>query len=721
MNFVISNTSFHKDSYLDDGNKFLIGNGYMGVRGTLDEYRKDKFPSVNLAGIYDKVSDSWREPLNAPNPFYTYIEVDTNKCFPSEETPFNHKQELNFRHGIFSRKTSWKNEKGLIHFKSERFVSMNNCHIYGCKFSAFSNYDCNLSIYTGIDKDVWDINGPHYTKISFKDIDNLVLCNAYAGNSHKTVIVTRKDFFLNEACEFNDGIKKFNLHLKAFEEVTLTYLGAIFTSNDSLNPEDEAINITCGFNENSYEIEKKKSIDVWEELWDICEVNIDGDEKANISMNYSLYHLNSIAPRHKDNLSIPARGLSGQVYKGAIFWDSEMFMLDYYLYTNPKVAKSLIEYRIESLPLAILKAKEYGHSGAFYPWESQEGGIEACTYYNVIDVFTKRPQRTYFRDKQYHISSAIVYGIMKYINHTLDYDILINGGAETIIECAKFYLSLLLKPFYKDKYEILDVVGPDEYHERVNNNAYTNKMAKYTFKSALECIEILKNYSPKLYENKKLNELIKDFTTAYEKIYIPCPDDNGIIEQFDGYFKLEDVSLDNLKSRLIDPREYWGGAYGIASQTKIIKQADVVTMLEIFHDEYDENILKNNFNYYETRTEHGSSLSACMHGLLACRFNEPNIAYPFFLKSAETEIKGKGKKWAGLIYIGGTHPAASGGAYKVLVQGFAGLYFKDGKPKIKPCLPENWNGLYFKFLYNNKKYQVSITKNHSKIEEIYHG
>jgi kojibiose phosphorylase/nigerose phosphorylase len=231
----------------------------------------------------------------------------------------------------------------------------------------------------------------------------------------------------------------------------------------------------------------------WEEKWRISEIFIEGDDEAMEALNYSLYHLHSIAPRHTRSLSIAARGLSGQTYKGAVFWDTEMFMLDFFLFTEPEVAKTLLRYRIDTLAGAKEKAKYYGYEGAFYAWESQEGGFDACSDYNVTDVFTGRPMRTYFKDKQIHISAAIAYGIMRYVEYTGNDDLLKEGGGEVIIECARFYYSLLVKRINKEYYELWDVIGPDEYHERVNNNAYTNRMAKFTFEAAIK-ITIRKFY-----------------------------------------------------------------------------------------------------------------------------------------------------------------------------------------------------------------------------------
>ena len=251
--------------------------------------------------------------------------------------------------------------------------------------------------------------------------------------------------------------------------------------------------------------------------------------------------------------------------------------------------------------------------------------------------------RTFFKDKQIHISAAVAYGIMRYVNYTGNYDLLSEGGAEVIVECAKFYYDLLLKKVDGKYYELHDVIGPDEYHERVNNNAYTNRMAKYTFESAVRVITELSKLSADskhiLEQRYELNLLLSMFQDASQKLYIPQPDkDTGVIEQFDGYKHLEDVSIEEVKSRLLHEKEYWGGAYGVATHTKVIKQADVVTMLNLFSAEYLEDILLKNWSYYEPRTEHGSSLSACMYAILACKCKMPDQAYPFFMKSAMSDI-----------------------------------------------------------------------------------
>ena len=260
-------------------------------------------------------------------------------------------------------------------------------------------------------------------------------------------------------------------------------------------------------------------------------------------------------------------------------------------------------------------------------------------------------------------------------------------------------MSLISKRILSDTYDLLDVMGPDEYHEHVKNNAYTNEMARMTLNYA---VEVCRKYLPETDEAELMH-----FADAAKHLKHQAPDPKtGLIEQFDGYFKLENVLVPEVRSRLIDPREYWGGAYGVAAQTQVIKQADVIALLYML-GQYPAGIIAANYDYYEPRTEHGSSLSACMYALCACAIGRPAAAYPLFLKSAEADIVGGGKQWAGLVYIGGTHPAAAGGAYMVLLYGFLGLRFEDGKPTLHPRLPEGWKKVQLQVHWQGKDWLLT--------------
>ncbi|MDF2484130.1 MAG: Kojibiose phosphorylase [Herbinix sp.] len=734
INWRIEEEGFDQERISSHGNKFLVGNGYLGLRGTLPEYEKEEYVAVNLAGIYDQVGEGWREPLNAPNGLYTFVEVNNVEYRLPEVEPDTHKISLDYRHGIFERSTTWMTTAGILGINAQRFASMRDKHLICMSYTLCVEQDAQIVLSTGIDTRVWDINGPHYDEFMLESgtgnhgMHDMLQVIGITHESKDQVCVCEgiyTDFPVNQEITEVDQIllRKLFFTAKAGAQYQLLKYISVYTSKDDTDFANLGIELVYKAKQAGYESELKAQIEQWEKLWSISEVIIDGDDEAMEALNYSLYHLHCIAPRHTDQLSIAARGLSGQTYKGAVFWDTEMFMLDFFLLTEPTVAKTLLKYRIDTLEGAKKKAKNYGYQGAFYAWESQEGGYDACSDYNVTDVFTGRQMRTYFKDKQIHISAAIAYGIMRYVNYTGSNELLAEGGAEVIIECARFYHDLLLQKVSGGPYELHDVIGPDEYHERVNNNAYTNRMAKFTFESAILILTDVSHKDSRLEESLKgsydINQLLAEFTDAARTLYVPEPkESSGIIEQFDGYFGLEDISIESLKERLLHEKEYWGGAYGIATHTKVIKQADVVTMLNLFSQDYDEEILLQNWKYYEPRTEHGSSLSACMYAILACKCHMPDQAYPFFMKSALSDISGKGKEWAGLIYIGGTHPASSGGAYMTAIEGFAGIHQEHGQLKAMPCLPSTWNGMSFHIMYHGELYHVKVTKEDTQITNL---
>jgi trehalose/maltose hydrolase-like predicted phosphorylase len=290
---------------------------------------------------------------------------------------------------------------------------------------------------------------------------------------------------------------------------------------------------------------------------------------------------------------------------------------------------------------------------------------------------------------------------------------------------ARFYDSYLYYKENKDRYEVLDVTGPDEYHERVNNNAFTNYLIRYSFLMFLKALEVAKITDRARYKDYMKKHDLKLFVSSIrrkaEKLYLPAPDTEGIIEQFDGYFRLEDITLSELSSRKLHPNEYLGGA-GLASTTQIIKQADVVTMLCLFGNLFKPEVLRANFNYYEPRTEHGSSLSASMYSLLAIKNGEIPYAYDFFLRSASIDYTGHAKEYAGGIYIGGSHPASAGGAYMSVVYGFLGFEPKGEVFTLNPKLPESFSEVRLHLRYRNKLYFIIATREETRIieeEDVY--
>ncbi len=691
--FTLTKKGFETKNIVPYGNMFLIGNGHLGYRGTLEEFKKKELVGLNIIGFYDQYKDKWRESLNAPNPFFVHIKTKDISFSVLDTKPISHTQSLDLKRAIFKRYTEFEQ----ITIQSERFVSQVEDNVLCMKYQIICKVDLELDISIGLDTAVYEINGPHYKskkvhsnnkKVEFVGITNedkfLHMKTCYSFPKRST--------YINE-----NGIYKVALSAKKYKIYTF-YAIAKLSENQMLNSNIEIA-------EKLYSKYKEEHSKAFKSLWEYSDIEIAGNKEAQFNMRYSIYHLLILGNKNYKT-SIPARGLSGQTYKGAVFWDTEIFLLPFFSYTNPSIARSFLEYRIRTLTGAKAKAKEYGYEGAFYAWESQETGLEACSKYNVTDPITNEPIRTYFNEKQIHLSADIIYALEEYIKITGDESILLEGGLEMAFEVAKFFMSFAKK--IGSKFHILDVIGPDEYHERVDDNAFTNYMAKYA-------IEIYMKYAKKL---SMFDCLLEKCAHFIEHLYLPKPNRKKLIEQFTGYFDLEDATVDIVRSRLRVPNEYWGTENGVAYPTRIIKQADVITLLCLLNSEFDKETIKANYNFYYPYTEHGSSLSASMYSITGFQIGKKKEAFEMFMKSAGIDLSTNQKLYAGGIYIGGTHPASSGGAYMSLIYGMAGLKIIEDKPILEPNLAKGILSLQFKIKIKEKAYCIKVYKDNSYVVEV---
>ena len=711
-----------KEAIMRSGNVYQIANGYMGYRGTLDEFGAEQLVGITLAGIFDRVGNAWREPVNAPNGGFTQVTLDGVKISALATKIRAHRQSLNLENAVFKRETTFSSHGKNLTLKSSRFLSADNPHLGVIQFSLTCDKAAKAVISTGIDFNIWDLNGPHLLKLTPAKKDGILLVQGLTNECAKRVAVA-------EACEMDFGreahadggqknLRAISVNLEAGKTYTFQKFFAVFTDNDRVkSPGDSAIHCVREAKTLGFEACLSRHNAEWAKKWARSDVKIEGDDEAQLALRFSIFQLLIVAPVKGSANSIPARALSGQVYKGAIFWDTEMFMFPFFVHTDPEKAVELLRYRIRTLDGARRKARTegVGFRGAFYAWESQETGDEACTYFNIGDPVTGRDLRTYFRDKQVHISGDIAIAMWEYFKLTGDDSLLLEGGAEVLLECARFYFSYAYFKPEKNRYEVLDVTGPDEYHERVNNNAFTSMVAKVTFEIANAAVDYLRRKYPAklkaLVSKIKIADELPQFVEAAKLIYVPQPDKRtGVIEQFDDYFRLEDTTVEAVKARKIHPNEYLGGGQGVAVQTRVIKQADVVMMLNLFKDRFSTAIKKANWEYYEPRTEHGSSLSACAYAMVAADIGKADWAYDYFLKTAKIDLEAKYKVYVGTIFIGGSHPAANGGAWMTAVFGFGGVKASEDQITINPRLPKKWRRLEFNLVHCGDQFGISISR-----------
>jgi trehalose/maltose hydrolase-like predicted phosphorylase len=644
-----------------------------------------------------------------------------------------HRQSIDLRHALHERETRFETADGTcLTIQARRFASLARIHLLCIEYTISADRDCEVDVLTGIDGQVWDINGPHLENMTASAQDGIVSVSAVTHENAVPVAVSEAihpspsalsqgagglplTFIDDEAAAIRHVSR---VRLQQRVPFTLHKFIAHVTGLDADNPLAVSRELCQEAAVLGFAALLAEHAARWEQRWDDCDVQIEGDEQAQLALRFSIYHLLAIVPTHTEHNSIPARGMSGQMYKGAIFWDTEIFMLPFFTYAFPALARNLLLYRYHTLDGARRKAVEYGYRGAYYAWESQETGDDACTLYAVTDVFTNRPMRTYFRDKQVHISGDVVYAFWHYYAATGDVSIWQDGGAEVVFECARFFLSYTYFNPDKRRYEILDVTGPDEYHERVHNNAFTNRLVTHTLETCLQVVDILRAEAPEflaeLVEKLAFESdlaLIREITPHLYQPDVTAP--GGLIPQFDGYFQLEDPDLKDLLARKLHPHEYLGGGNGLAMTTQVIKQADVVLMLFLFGARYPLATQRANWEYYEPRTEHGSSLSACSYSLIAAQLGKVDWAYRYFMKTATIDLTGEGKQYVGTLYIGGTHPAGNGGAWISAVFGLCGIRCDGETLAINPHLPASWQKVTLPFTIRGQKLHLTLT--HEKI------
>jgi len=447
----------------------------------------------------------------------------------------------------------------------------------------------------------------------------------------------------------------------------------------------------------------------WQEYWKCSDILIEGDDEAQRAIRYNLYQLRISVNPHDSRFSIAAKGLTGFGYHGHVFHDTEIYMLPYFTYVHPEIARNLLLYRYHLLPAAYEKARENGFEGAQYPWESTLDGKEA-TPDVIIHPETKELIPIPNGRIELHITADIAYAVNQYWFVTGDNEFMRDYGAEIVLSTAQFWASRAEWHAEQHEYEITDVIGPDEWHEHVNNNFYTNYMAKENIQSALVLLQWLRLTAPdKAMElTHKLHltaELLDQWRDVAEHLRLPQDKESGLFEQFDGFFQLEPLDQAQYKGR----RASYQAILGLEAtkRYRIIKQADVLALITLFRQQFDPKVKQVNWDYYYPITDHdyGSSLTPALHIMLACELEKLDMAYELFQKGVLVDLEDRrGNTFEGI------HEACCGAVWQAVVMGFAGLEVTEDGYTTHPRWPDGWTRLAFTFLHKGQPVFVDLRK-----------
>jgi len=686
---------------------FTIGNGYLSTRGAFEERYPGEMRATFLHGVFDDVPVVFTELANAPDWLEMEILLGGELFTLDQGEILSFHRSLDLKTATLKREVRWRSPRGQItHLSFERFASLADEHLCAVKVVITpENYSGRVEVRAGINGEMDNLSFKHWDRREqgMRGQEAWLRCQtratkielAVALNLSMTVAdrrsrVTRWDVY-------NHPTLVVSSDLKSGETATVTKYVTQYTDRDVKNPVKRASNTLkklagLGWDE-LWEQHRKE----WESDWSRCDILIEGDEEAQLAIRFNIFQLLIAAPRSDEHVNIGAKTLSGYGYRGHAFWDTEIFMLPFFIHTRPEIARNLLSYRWHNLPGARAKAKANGFLGAQYPWESAATGEEVTPTWVPDPEDRTRLIRIWTGDIEIHISADISYAIWKYWKSTGDQSFLLERGADIILETARFWGSRAEWQDELKRYEISDVVGPDEYHDHVDNNVYTNALARWNLQTALDLIRWLETDFPaawkKIHRRVQVDsqELTK-WQHVIDHMYTPCDPETKLVEQFEGYFQRRDVDQAEMEPRTESLQSIFG-IEGV-NETQILKQPDVLMLMYLLPDLYDSETIQANYAYYTARTDHtfGSSLGPSIQAIMACRVGDPG-AYEHFMRAARADLFDV-RNNAG----DGIHGASAGGLWQAVVFGFAGLERTAEGWKTHPRLPAGWKRITFKII-----------------------
>ena len=735
-NWIITEESFNIDKNKYYEGAFCQGNGYLDVRASFEEGLK----GASQGDIYERsfksvTTEIQRNPISK---FGTYVPTIMGSHPALNEVIINlpyfmdfsfsigdenldmelsniahYKRKLNLKDGTIIREFIWMPKDGRckIKFTYERFASMKQKHLFIQRIEAeVLEGSAKLYIEAGIDGNVTTNGYNHFTEMTSGEISDIIslTCKTDMGNS------------VMELCTLKGSDMDFDI---VKSEKTISYKGekfinagesyvfekhSVILTNRDLEPGDlkeRGLNLINSSNL-SFEELYEEHRNIWDEKWDISDVKIEGNDRDQLSMRFSLYHLLRSNNEEDPRMAICAKGFAGEAYYGRYFWDTEIFLLPFYIYTNPKAARNLLLYRYNTLEGAKENARRYNCNGARYPWQSAIRGDEQCSLWE-------------YADNEVHITADIAYGIWHYFSATKDYDFLINYGAEILVETARFWCDRVDKN-KAGGFDLINVMGPDEYSAMTRNNSFTNRMVKLNLEKAVESLKIMRNKDSAAYERvcNKLSiskQELELFLEIAEKLPVPMDKEKNYILQSEDFEQYADIDIKGLWKDKTRPFGFFATQEKLY-RSKCLKQADALALAMLFKKEFTTEQIANTYEHYESITTHDSSLSPVNHAIVASWIDNKEHLDKFTSYALNLDFN---ENLGGAEE--GIHIANCGCLWQLMMAGIAGIDTAMNEVEVKSTkasLPKEWTKVEFKLIWQGKTYKVEVMKDKTEIYEL---
>ncbi|MBE9914708.1 glycoside hydrolase family 65 protein [Paenibacillus donghaensis] len=740
--WVISETAFDARYLAKFETIFSQGNGYMGLRAATEESYAGERRNLFVAGTFNRFANQEVTELpNAADMLQLDIRLNGIPFHLEKGMIHSYRRELDLRQGELRRDIVWEDGQGA-QFKLcfRRFVSMSNLHLLGMRVEITPlTQPAEISIVSGINGQMTNSGAQHFLEGERRVFEKeLLQLTAVTSQSNMEFVHTsahqlyrggtRLQAYPSPSMERRKVRLTYRVQAEAGETISLDKIASVHTSIDAdwtgeqngrpplaEFARDNLLAAACKGYDQLFEDHAR----AWQRRWESTGIEIgSSDDFDQLSIRFAQYHLTIMTPAHDSRFSIGAKGLTGEGYKGHVFWDTEIFILPYFLYTEPGTARKLAEYRYHTLNGARKNALDRGYRGAMYPWESAVTGEEETPEWGPVDVVTGTPTYIWTGKIEQHITADVAYGAWHYFQATGDQEYMDRYGYEIVMETATFWASRLEWNEEKQRYHITDVIGPDEYKEHVSNNAYTNYMAYWNIKKAIECTRRLMQTGNEVYtrleQKLSLKERLKEWEEKARRIYLPQPDaESLLIPQDDTYLELQVIDLEKYRNQEQVASILADYSMTQLSDIQVSKQADILVLFYLLEDWFSKEVKAANWHYYEPKTLHDSSLSLSTHSLLACDVHDLDLAYEMFAKAARIDL---GTNMHSCDE--GIHAASIGGIWKAAIMGFGGVRSWEGMLRLNPMLPNAWERLSFPLYWQGVRLQVTVTRDQLVVERL---
>jgi kojibiose phosphorylase len=726
---------------------FTVGNGRLGTRGSLEEGHRGQLSGTYLNGVYDGHDVPVIDLVNAPDWLDTAVFVDGVRLDVDTCAVVDHRRVLDLRTGLLHRTTVFADDEGRrTRLTTVRCASMADRRVCALRLEVTpENHSAEIRIATGINGDRRNLERlPLYPEGTVFDPEtrwekwarakHLRESSRFAGDPHDPTalylemrtIDTGVDLGYAAATTFDPPAQQREVEQRS-ERITehtvhrgapgatlrMDKLVAICTTRDPGRPatgslRDRCTAVLAQYKEGGFDRVVAESRAVWQRLWDECDCSVVGNARYTRALRFCVYHLLIAANPEDPTVNIGANALSGERYRGHVFWDTEIFMLPFYILTQPDTARALLRYRHHTLDGARANSREYGTGGARFPWESADTGREECPMFTHDGA-----NRFWTREEEIHVSADVAYGIFRYVEATGDREFLRDVGAEVLFETSRFWVDRVEPTADGTGYELRQVMGPDEFHSHIDNNTFTNRLAQWHLEQAVRLHDELRDRHPEAFDALAakigLEPAERDrWQEVAERLVGPRRAD-GVVEQFTGYFERDDVPITEWDENNM-PRYPKGYHHFNCETTKLLKQPDVVQLIYLLPDEFDAATKKANFDYYEARTLHKSSLSPSIHAIIGIEVGDTTRAVQYFERSAFVDLTDNQGNTAE-----GMHIASAGGTWQILVSGFGGLRILGGRVTLNPWLPADWEGIRFRLRWRGRPIRVAVDREHVEL------